>query len=86
MMIKNRAVLDRFDLPENYREMLDNYVRQFKEVSNNSYFILNVAEYWAYMVEEPGAYIEDFGVALYSFMRWFSKQTSEDEVLVLYWW
>lgn len=85
-MINKRAVVDRMDIPEVYRGLLDAYVGRFKGAYNGTYFILNVAEYRAYMDEEPGAYIADFGPDLYDFMRWFSKQTSEDEVLVLYWW
>lgn len=85
-MIKKLAVVDRMDLPVVYRVLLDAYVSRFNSAYNGSYFILNVAEYRAYMAEEPEAYIDDFGADLYIFMAWFSKQTSEDEVHVLYWW
>lgn len=54
--------------------------------SNDSYFYLNLDEYRNWKYAEFGSYAQYFSQNQADVMRWLCEQTTEPEVLVLYWW
>lgn len=86
--IKYIPTIDRTDLPKEVKGWLNEWVRENDVVqSNDSYIWLNIDDYRQYIREGAMVeYVEDYGPDKALFMEWLEKQTSADEVLILYWW
>lgn len=81
-IIKFKQVIDRTDLPKEIKECLDALVYCNYVISgNSSYIVVDIAEYRECTSDE---YLENYGPDKAIFMEWLEKQTSADEMLILY--
>lgn len=86
-MIEMRPVLDLHSIPAPYGEYISDHFRMWSDYSSNgSYHTLDLQEYRAYAVDNIDEYVEEYGRNKAMFMEWLEKQTSADEVILLYWW
>lgn len=86
--IKYIPTIDRTDLPPQVKGWLDQWVQIDDMIqANNSYFEVDIAEYRQHLKEDTmDEYAGAYGQNKVLFMEWLEKQTSADEVLILYWW
>jgi hypothetical protein len=83
MLIKQTATLDCQKLPQDIKTKLFSVYSDCR--SNDSYFYLDLDEYRNWTTEY-GTYAEYFSQNQADVLHWLCAQTTEPEVLVLYWW
>lgn len=84
-LIKYLPVLDITDLPGPIKQAL--YASNHGEVHNDSFITLDISEYRAYKREDAMLdYKMCMGSSMVKVMEFLEPLTSEDSILVKYWW